>query len=388
MKAFTYYQPTEIVFGCGRVAEIGQYAARYGRRCLLVTGPGSSALSPLYARVKKYLLEAGLEVSHFDGVIPNPTTDVVTAGANLAKATKAEVIIGLGGGSSMDTAKAIAVEAVHEGTAWDYLHYKTPPTEKTLPMIAVSTTSGTGSQTTPCAVITKSENKDKSAIWHANIFARFAIVDPELMLTVPKEMTAMTGFDAFAHCFEAYLSQGTNPYVESLALEGMHLIIKNLPSVLQDGNDLAAREAMAWADTLGGLCISSAGVTLPHGLGMQISGHCPHVAHGQSLAVTYPEFTRFTWKSAVGKFAAVGRLFNPALTSSPDEQAAEQCCEEIDLFLKKIGLWLSFESLGVSLQEIREIADVGQVLSDYKNNPKVASLEEMHGMLVKSYTRA
>lgn len=387
MKTFTYYQPTEIVFGCGRISEVGSYAKKYGKSCLLVTVPEFLAVAPLYAKVKQSLVDAELLVTHFDGVIPNPTTDVVTAGANIAKAAHADVIIGLGGGSSMDTAKAIAVEASHSGTAWDYLHYKKSPTSKTLPIIAVTTTSGTGSQTTPCAVITKTDEKDKSAIWHPNIFAKVAIVDPELMLTLPKDITAMTGFDAFAHNFEAFLSVGTNPYVESLAVEGLKLIIKNLPLALENGGNIAARESMAWADTLGGLCIASAGVTLPHGLGMQISGHCPSVAHGQSLAVTYPEFTRFTWPSATAKFATVSRLFNAELAEVSDEQAAEQCCVEIDGFLKKIGMWISFQSLGVSMQEIREIADVSQVLSDYKNNPRLASIEEMYMILKNSYQR-
>src|SRR5659263_739330 len=202
MKSFNYFQPTEIVFGRGRVDEIGKIASEYGKNVLLVTVPEFDVVAPLYKRVKESLKKAGLNVSHYDGVIPNPTTDVVTAGANIAKMEKCEVIIGLGGGSSMDTAKAIAVEASHEGTAWDYLHYKTPPTKKTLPIIEISTTSGTGSQMTPCAVITKTDVKDKSAIWHKNIFPRVAIVDPELMLTLPKNVTAQTGFDAFAHNFE------------------------------------------------------------------------------------------------------------------------------------------------------------------------------------------
>lgn len=387
MKAFNYFQPTEIIFGAGRVKEIGLEAVKFGKNCLLVTGPEFDALAPLYKRVKEYLKEAGMNVAHFDGVIPNPTTDVVTAGADIAKRIKADVIIGLGGGSSMDTAKAIAVEASHEGTAWDYLHYKTPPTKKTLPIIAISTTSGTGSQTTPCAVITKTDVHDKSAIWHPNIFARIAIVDPELMLTLPAGITAMTGFDAFAHNFEAYISNGTNAYVESLAIDGIKRVVKYLPQVLQDGSNMEAREAMAWADTLGGLSIASAGVTLPHGLGMQISGHCPHVAHGQSLAVTYPEFTRYTYEYAIEKFAAVGRILNPELEKVSDKTAAEKSCEEIDRFLKEIGLWISFKELNVTKEDIRDIADDGQVLGDYKNNPRVASIDEMYDMMMKCFNR-
>jgi alcohol dehydrogenase class IV len=138
---------------------------------------------------------------------------------------------------------------------------------------------------------------------------------------------------------------------------------------------------MAWADTLGGLSIASAGVTLPHGLGMQIGGHCPDVSHGQALAVTYPEFTRFTYKSAVAKFAEVGRVFNPELGKSSDEAAAEKCCEEIDKFLKRIGLWIGFKDLGVTDADIRAIADCGQVLGDYKNNPRVATIDEMFEIL-------
>lgn len=387
MQAFLFDIPTQITFGRGTVDKLSQIASQYGQTVLLVTTPAFPAVEPLYQRVKKNLQEVGLRVFHFDGVIPNPTTEVITEGANLAKACGAQVIVGLGGGSSMDAAKAIAVEASHSGVAWDYLHYKTPPTDQTLPVIAVSTTSGTGSQVTQCAVITKTDVQDKSAIWHRNIFPKAAIVDPELMLTLPPEITAPTGFDAFAHCFEAYLSVGTNPIVESLALTGIANVIEALPIALKAPGDISAREKLALADTLGGLCISSAGVTLPHGLGMQISGHCPQIAHGLSLALSYPEFTRFTKNAAPAKFAAVGRLFDPALQNKSDAEAADACCDLIDRFLKDIGLWTGFGALGISRDVVQEIADCGQVLGDYKNNPRVATLSEMAELLLAGYDR-
>jgi len=179
MKAFNYYAPTEIIFGCGRVQEIGSITAQYGKKALLVTVPEFPEVKELYEKVKKSLRENGVEVVHFDGVIPNPTTDVVTEGANMAKAAGVDVVIGLGGGSSIDTAKAIAVEATHPGTAWDYNCHTPGPTSATLPIIAIGTTAGTGSQCTQCAVITKTSEKDKSAIWHKNIFPKVAIVDPK-----------------------------------------------------------------------------------------------------------------------------------------------------------------------------------------------------------------
>ena len=387
MKQFNYFAPTEIVFGAGRVAEIGEIAARYGRKAMLVTVPEFPAVAELYAKVKTSLADAGVECVHYDGVIPNPTTDVVTRGADIAKAEKVEVMIGLGGGSSMDTAKAIAVEATHPGTAWDYNCHTEGPTDKTLPIIAISTTAGTGSQTTPCAVITKTSDKDKSAIWHKNIFPKVAVVDPEVTLSLPRSVTAQTGFDAFCHNFEAYLSVNTNPLVECMALDAIRLIAENLPKVLEDGSDLEARSKMAWADTLGGLTNASAGVTLPHGLGMQIGGHCPHVTHGQALAVFYPAFTRYTYPSAVEKFAAVGRILDPALEKESDAAAAEKSCGVIDDFLKRIGLWISFRDLKVTKEDIREIADCGQVLGDYANNPRVATIPEMYELLMSCYER-
>lgn len=387
MKNFNYYAPTEIVFGCGRIKEVGEIVKKYGKKALLVTESMDSPISDTFKKVKKYLQESGIEVEHFTGVLPNPTTDVVTAGADMAKEFKAEVVIGLGGGSSMDTAKAIAVEAVHPGTAWDYNCHTDGPTEATLPIIAISTTAGTGSQLTQCAVITKTSDKDKSAIWNNNIFPKVALVDPELTASMPKSVTAQTGFDAFCHNFEAYLSVNTSPVVEALALDAIRNVVEYLPKALEDGTDLEARSKMCYVDSLGGYTNSNAGVTLPHGLGMQVGGHCPHVTHGQSLAAIYPEFTRFTWKSAVDKFAAVGRIFNPELEKDDNETAAEKCCEEIDKFLKKIGLWIGFKDLGVTMEDIREIADCGQVLGDYLNNPRIASIDEMYDLLSACYER-
>jgi len=152
MKHFNYHQSSEIVFGTGRIAEAGQIVQKYGNRCLMVTTP-DKPLQPLYDKVKNILRDAGIEVAHFDGVIPNPTTETSAAGAKMAKEHGADVILGLGGGSSMDAAKAIAVEATHEGSAWDYLFYKEPAPDpsKVLPVIAVSTTSGTSTSSVAVA---------------------------------------------------------------------------------------------------------------------------------------------------------------------------------------------------------------------------------------------
>lgn len=386
MKPFDYFQPTEIHFGTGRLSEVGEVVTKYGKRCLLVTGP--TELAPLFDKVKRYLKESGVNVEHFDGVVPNPTTDCVSAGAEIARAFRADVILGVGGGSSIDTAKAIAVEATHLGTAWDYLWFRdSQPTEQTLPIIAVATTSGTGTEVTQVAVMTNTAEKTKSAIFNSHIYPKVSIIDPELMITLPSHVTASTGFDVFCHAFESYLHIKASPYTDLLALEAIRLVARYLPVVVEDGSNLGAREAMAWASTLAGLCIANAGVTLPHGIGMTIGGQCPQVMHGEAMAVTYPEFTRFTYPYAIGRFAAVGRILNPYLENESEEIAAERSCEEVDQLLKKIGMWLSLEGLGVSEGDVVAIADNSQVLPDYKNNPRIASRDEIHEILTKSFRR-
>jgi alcohol dehydrogenase len=165
------------------------------------------------------------------------------------------------------------------------------------------------------------------------------------------------------------------------------LVAKNLPTAVKDGSNLEAREALAWANTLAGLCIANAGVTLPHGIGMTIGGYCPQIAHGQALAIVYPEFTRYTYEYAVDKFATMGRIFDSSLKDETDEVAAEKSCEVIDAFLKEIDLWLCFEQFGVSKEEVVLIADHSQVLPDYENNPRVATRDEIYDMLERSYKR-
>lgn len=386
MKPFNYFQPTEIRFGAGRLKEIGEVTARFGKKCLLVTVPVCPELEMVFQRTKQFLQEAGVEVAHFDGVIPNPTVEVVSQGARMAREFGAEVVVGLGGGSSMDTAKAIAVAATHPGTCWDYLFFRpTQPTEKTLPIIAVSTTSGTGSQVTQVAVVTNTEERNKSALYNPIIYPRVALVDPELMLSLPSYITATTGFDAFTHAFESYINPNGSPYTDILALEAIRIIIENLPEAVKHGSNLEVRSKMAWADTLAGLSIANAGVTLPHGVAMAMSGLYPHIAHGQALASVYPAIMNFTWKYAKEKFAQLGQLFDQNLKHSSIEMVARAAVDHLENFIKTIGLWKTLKELGVPEEELDLLAERSLVLPDYKSHPYVVNLEEVKQLLEESY---
>lgn len=384
---FDYEQTTKIYFGRGRIEELPQITKKYGSKVLLVTGKKESGRKKMYEKIISLLKQEEMEVFHYDGVIPNPTTESVQQGVKIAREQAVEVVVGVGGGSVLDSAKAIAMTTVNRGQAWDYLFYKEPQPQTTLPVIAVTTTSGTGSHVTQVAVMTETETSTKSAVFNNLIYPKVAIIDPELMVSMPIHITASTGFDAFCHCFESYINVNASPYTDMIALEGIKAVSKYLRRAVQDGTNIEAREGMAWADTCGGLAIANAGVTLPHGVGMTISGHCPQIMHGESLALTYPSFTRFTWKSAITKFAKVGRILNDELYNVPEEEAAERCCQEIDKLLKDIGMWLSFEQFEVEESLIRKIADRSHELPDYQANPIIADIEEIYRELMEAYRR-
>ena len=389
MDSFSYFQPTSIVFGEGRVREAGAIVSRYGRRCLLVTEPRTSALRPAYEAAAEALRGAGVTVVHYDEVVPNPTVESVDRGAALARQEKVDVVLGFGGGSSMDTAKAIAVGATHEGSVWDYLFFRPKqPTERTLPIVAVSTTSGTGSQVTQVAVVTETGEPapNRRSTIPSSTPVPASSIRPSWSRCRPMSRHPRASMPSATpskpSCTPA--APRTSPSSPRRRC-GWSRRTSNGRSAT--GPISRPRAGMAWADTLAGLCIANAGVTLPHGIGMTISGACPRVMHGESLAVVYPEFVRFTWESAVGKFAAMGRILDPRLGRVGEREAAADAGTVMDAFLKRIGMWLGLESLGVSKPDIGFIADHSRDLPDYKNNPRIASREDIFGMLERSWKR-
>ena len=389
MRNIKYYNPTNLRFGWGIINSVGETVASYGKRCLMVTVKSFPALEPVFKKVRKLCSEAGVEVFHFDGVQPNPTTDNVNAGVKMGENEKLDVILGVGGGSSIDTAKCISVGITHKGDAWDYRVIDGKPIEdKLLPIIAVSTTAGTGSEVTAAAVVSKTDIHLKYALYDKLLCPTVGIVDPELTLTLPPHITASTGWDAFCHSFEAYTHNlSASDYVDMHALEGIRLIIKNLPIAIKDGQNKEAREAIHWANTLGGLAITNSGVTLPHGMGMAIGGSAPHISHGEALAIIYPAINRWTWKHSIKKYATVARIFNSELNGENDEVAAEKGCDEIDKFLKDIGMWISLKDKNVSESTLKDIAEDTFKLPDYESHAIIATPKDVRDLLKKGYSQ-
>jgi alcohol dehydrogenase class IV len=385
LKAFAYQHSGEIIFGNARISEVGSIVSRYGQRCLIVSGSKKGALRDLYPIVGELLEHLGLEWEHFDGVNPNPTVDLITRGAKLARTFHADVILGIGGGSSLDTAKAISVEATHEGTSWDYLFFKQRPTARTLPVVTVGTTAGSGSQVNPSAVITNNGSRDKSALCSPHLIPKAAIIDPQLMLSVPAEVTAVTGFVAFCHAFESILHPRSNPLTELFGWEAVSRVIKNLPLAVQDGSNLGARSSLAWADTLAGLATSGSGVALPHGVAIAVGGVCADIPHGLALASVYRACLEFTWTSAVSSFATLARLLDPALDEVPARDAAERCPDLLQAFLARIDLACSLRDFGISQEELTALAKQSMVFPYYQNAPRVPTPNEMLELIADSY---
>jgi alcohol dehydrogenase class IV len=170
-----------------------------------------------------------------------------------------------------------------------------------------------------------------------------------------------------------------------MALEALVIVSRSLPAAVRNGRDLDARERMAWADTLAGLCIANSGVTLPHGIGMAIGGLYPHVSHGEALAVVYPAILRYSYRAAPAKFAAVGRIMDKRLAAETGLKAAEKSCAAIERFIRRIGLDLKLRELQIPEEELAVLAQQSLVLPDYRNHPRIATLEDVSRILGESH---
>lgn len=295
---FNYYIPTKILFGRGKLNELGDQILP-GKKALIVTSNGTSVKKYGYLdRVKGQLEKAGATYVLFDKILSNPIKEHVMEGAALAKENGIDFIVGLGGGSSIDAAKAIAVMATNEGDYWDYISGGTgkglPVPNDPLPIVAITTTAGTGTEADPWTVTTKSETNEKIGFGYDKTFPVLSIVDPELMLTVPKHLTAYQGFDALFHSTEGYLN--TTSYVMSdlYALQAIVLIGKSLATAVQNGSNLDARENVALANTLAGMVESTSGCTSEHSIAHAISAYHPNFEHGAALiSISIAYYTHF-----------------------------------------------------------------------------------------------
>lgn len=284
---YNQYIPTRILFGAGELNNLHTQPMP-GKKALIIISNGQSTRSNGYlSRTEEQLHRAGVETEIFDGVAPNPTVMNATAGAKAARNCTADFLVALGGGSVMDCSKAIALLATNNGDLWDYITIGSgkgnPIADQPLPIIAITTTAGTGSETDSAGVITKEETNEKSFIMHSALFPILAIVDSELMLSVPSQFTAFQGFDALFHSIEGFISAGANLASDMNAREAIRNISQYLPRAVKDGSDLEARTRVAFANTLSGAVMTLTLLTSEHGLEHALSAYHSNLPHGAGL---------------------------------------------------------------------------------------------------------
>lgn len=313
--------------GAGAVDEIGSVVDQLGlQRPVLVTDSyltGTGAAD----RIMTLLRSAGKEPALFSGTVPDPTTDSLEEGLRIVAEHNADSVIGFGGGSPMDTAKALAVLSTNGG---EMRSYKAPHvyTGKALPIIAIPTTAGSGSEATQFTVISDSASDEKMLCPGLSFLPIAAIVDFELTMSMPPRLTADTGIDALTHAIEAYVSKKAQPFTDGLALSAIRTIGTHIGTAYADGEDRTAREAMMVASMQAGMAFSNSSVALVHGMSRPIGAHF-HVAHGLSNAMLLPAITAFSVNGAESRYADCARAFGAAPESAGDSVAAQFLVETL-----------------------------------------------------------
>lgn len=293
---FQYYVPTRILFGSGQLNKLSKKRLP-GKKALIVISSGKSTRANGYLdRVEEQLTLAGVESVVFDKVLPNPTKPVVMAGAQMARDHGCDFVIGLGGGSSIDSAKAIAMMATNDGDLWDYVYGGTGGAQRMknapLPIVAITTTAGTGTEADAWAVVTNEETSEKIGFGNDRTFPVLSIVDPDLMLSVPPKFTAYQGFDALFHSTEGYLSKRASLMSDMYALKAVEMVGRNLAEVVADGSNEAAREKVAFGNTLGGFVMSVGTTTSEHAIEHAMSAYHPQLPHGAGLIMISAAYYR------------------------------------------------------------------------------------------------
>ena len=384
MIQFENHVPVNIVFGRKKIESLGKWAAKYGKKALIVcTGPFFKE-NGLIARIAGILASEGIKSESYTEVSPNPLSTEVDKGVEFAKSRGCDVIIGLGGGSAIDAAKGIAYGLRNKGSIWPYWIGELPRTEDIAPMIAVTTTSGTGSHVTMYSVITNPSTHEKPGSGNEYSHPKVSIVDPELMLSMPKRTTAAAGFDVIAHALEAFTSNSANPLTDLYCEQALRIAGKYLPQVVSDGSDIEAREKMALADTFAGLAIDAAVVTLCHAMAHSVAGVASTV-HGETLAAITPHTVRFSMNARPEKFRLVG-IFLRGLDSNLQSFSLEDSVSEIEKIIKDVGLNIPLSSQGVRKDQIETIVHgtLGYMKGCVDLDAKFPTFEEAKAIITKS----
>jgi len=373
---FTVTQPTQIHFGAGAIANLAETVKSFnGSNVLLVVDPGlvkAGLISPITAPLKK----AKIPFTVFDKVDPEPGLKLADKGTKIAKKAKCDCVVGVGGGSAMDVAKAIAILITNGGKAVDYLGLgliKKPG----VPKIMVPTSSGTGAEVTFTAVFINEKTGSKGGMNGDQLYPEATILDPELTISLPPHVTAFTGIDALTHALEAYTSTQAHIISEMYSLEAITLIAENLPAAYANGDNIEARSAMLMGSLLGGKALATAGVGLVHAMAYPMGGMFG-IPHGLANAVLLPYVVDYNLIGDMGKFAILARILGQNTDDLTLHESANLCVDALFSLNDDVGIPATLKDLDIPFDAMPEMAEIAlTVTRPVENNPRKPTLEEV-----------
>lgn len=389
MMNFNFNNPTNLYFGAGALNELGSLTMP-GKKAMVLISCGKSTKENGYLdRTLEQLERAGVQTVVFDKIMENPVREVIMEGAAFAREHDCDFIAALGGGAVIDSASAISAMATNDGDLWDYVSGGTgkgkPLARKGLPIVAIATTSGTGSEMNGFGVISNLETKEKIGFGDPSLTPVLAVVDPELMLTVPAKYTAYQGFDALFHNTEVMMSKGVNILSETIALSAIESIAKYLPRAVKNGNDLEAREHVAYGSTMAGITMQLTSTTAQHSMEHSMSAYHHNLPHGAGLIMISKAFAEFFIEKHAcdGQFVKMARAMGIEDAQKPEDFVTalirlQEACGVADLKMSDFGF---------SPEEAMTLAKGARSMQGglFEANPCEMTDEDCAGIFEKSY---
>jgi len=368
-------------FGVGAVAKLPPVVAAAGGGSVLLVTDAALAATPVISAVTGVLTAAGLPVTVFSGVQPNPTTDDLAAGAAAAGDLLAgrPVVVAVGGGSPIDAAKGIALAAVNQQRGRE-LDYRSSFARPALPLVAVPTTAGTGAETNAFGVVTDVAARRKFYVGHASTMPAAAILDPELTVGLPRAATAATGMDALTHAIESYLSVRANPWSAGIALQVVRMVREFLPRAVADGTDREARGQMLLAAHMAGVAMASTGLGACHAIGHAVGGRF-NVPHGVALTMVLPQVLSFSSSAVTGRLAEIAFALGAGSTAASADVNAAAAIDAIASLAASVGMTQHMTDFGIAPDDFAQIA--ADALDDevLANAPVQPTAADIVGML-------
>ncbi|HNZ10505.1 MAG TPA: iron-containing alcohol dehydrogenase [Smithellaceae bacterium] len=375
-KTFSFTGAKKIIFGNGSLLSLASHVKELHAENPLVVIDKNLAKTDLLEKVANVLIPAGIKFTVYDKVEAEPPIELADEGAKIAMKNKCDIVIGIGGGSAMDVAKAVAAIATNKGAAADYLGLNKVP-KPGLPKIMIPTTAGTGSEVTFTAVFLRKNLKKKEGMNSPYLYPELALLDPELTLSLPPVPTAYTGLDALCHAIESYTSVNASPMSEMFSLEAIALIAENLRACVHDGKNIVARERMLLGSLYAGIGLANAGVTAVHSLSYPLGGKYG-VCHGLANTMLLPAVMAFNMPSALEKFTDVAEAMGENVEGLPVRDAAYLALDAVEALIEDCGIHETLAQFGIKEKDFPALADVAvTVARPLENNPRKITKDDM-----------